>query len=129
MTTAAFVVGYLCGLVLVCMFVWIGIVLHMAYTKMDVLLGLLKNCSAVMARAPLRNAGPWGKLLLVGGISGIVTFPGIYLKHGGVSIEDLENFPAPLKRKLAILQWSVIGLLMALILFVALYKVIKAYHI
>ncbi|WP_411389193.1 hypothetical protein [Pseudomonas sp. MPB23] len=116
MNTAEFVVGYLSALVIVCMFVWIGIALHMAYTKMDLMLEHFKNCSAIMNRAPLRHGGPWGKLLLIGGISGIVTFPGFYLKRGGLSAEDLNNFPAPLKRKLALIQWSVIGLLSAMTL-------------
>ena len=96
-------------------FIWIGVCLHLSYTQMDEILERLKNCSAVLRRAPLRYAGPWGKLLLVGGISGIVTFPGIYLKHGGVSIDDLNSLPAHLKRKLAILQWSAIVLLAVLI--------------
>lgn len=51
-----------------------------------------------MNRAPLRYEGPWGKLLLIGGISGVVTFPGIYLKHGGVSVENLKDFLFSLKR-------------------------------
>lgn len=93
------------------MFIWIGVALYLAYTRMDEMLEYLKNCSAVMIRAPLRFAGPWGKLLLIGGISGIVTFPGVYLKHGGVCVEDLKEFPAPLKRKLAVLQWTGIILL------------------
>lgn len=41
----------------------IGISLHLAYTKMDVMLNHLQNCPAVMIRAPLRNAGPWGNML------------------------------------------------------------------
>ncbi|MEG0324859.1 MAG: hypothetical protein RR619_12740, partial [Raoultibacter sp.] len=82
----------------------------------------LKNCSAVMAQAPLRNGGPWGKLLLVGWIAGVFTFPGYYLKHGGVSIEDLDNFPAPLRRKLIALKWTAIILLAALILLFVLRK-------
>ncbi|MEB0044837.1 MULTISPECIES: hypothetical protein [unclassified Pseudomonas] len=93
------------------MLIWIGVCLHLAYTRMDEMLERLKNCSAIMRRAPLRYAGPWGKLLLVGGISGIVTFPGIYLKHGGVSVEDLSNFPVSLKRKFAVLQWAAMVLL------------------
>lgn len=97
-------------------FIWIGACLHLAYTQMDEILERLKHCSAVLRRTPLRYAGPWGKLLLIGGITGIITFPGIYLKHGGVSIDDLNNFPAPLKRKLAVLQWSAIVLLAVLIL-------------
>lgn len=77
-----------------------------------------------MNRAPLRYGGPWGKLLLIGGISGVVTFPGIYLKHGGVSVEDLKKFPAQLKRKLAVLQWCVIGLLVMMCVLVAGMKIL-----
>ena len=117
------------GVVLLGIFIWIGICLHLACAQMDEMLERLKNCSAVMNRAPLRHAGPWGKLLLVGGISGIVTFPGIYLKHGGVSIEDLNSFPAPLKKKLAVLQWSVILLLAAMFVSVAAIKITKAYNV
>ena len=102
----------LAGLIL-----WIGLCLHLAYTKMDLMLEHLKNCSAIMTRAPLRYGGPWGRLLLVGGISGIVTFPQFYLKRGELSSEDLASFPAPLKRKLVMLQWSVISLLLVMISF------------
>jgi hypothetical protein len=96
---------------------WIGLCLHLAYTKMDLILEHLKNCSAVTARAPLRHGGPWGKLLLVGGISGIVTFPQFHLKRGELSSEDLASFPASLKRKLVVLQWSIISLLLVMISF------------
>jgi hypothetical protein len=129
MSSAAFVIGYLCGAVLLGMIVWIGVCLHLAYTRMDEVLGYLQNCSAVMSRAPLRHGGPWGKLLLVGGISGIVTFPGFYLKRGGVSTDDLSSLPPALKRKLMILQWSVWGLFAAMAVFVTLYRIIKAYHL
>jgi hypothetical protein len=122
MTTAEFAVGWLCVVVIVGMFVWVGIALHMACTQLDLMLTHLKNCSAIMIRAPLRQGGPWGKLLLVGGISGIVTFPGFYLKRGGMSVEDLSNFPVALKRKLAVLQWSVIALLLVMISLAAVIK-------
>ena len=122
MSNTQLVVGYLCAIVITSMFVWIGVALHMAYTKLDVMLAHLKNCSAVTNRAPLKNAGPFGKFLLVGGISGIVTFPGIYLKHGGVDIEDLRNFPPCLKRKLSILQWAAWGLFTTLAALVAIGK-------
>ncbi|WP_045882029.1 hypothetical protein [Pseudomonas chlororaphis] len=111
MNTPEIVFGYLGGVVILGAFVWIGVALHMAYTQLDELLDHLKNCSAIMARAPLWHGGPWGKLLLIGGISGIVTFPGFYLKRGELSAADLNNFPLPFRRKLAALQWSVIGLL------------------
>lgn len=116
MTDNELIFSYLCGAQITGMFVWIVIALHIGYAKMDEILCHLKNCTAVTVRTPLRSGGPLGKLLLVGGISGIVTFPGIYLKHGGVSIQDLNQFPAPLKRKLARLQWSAIGLLSCMFL-------------
>lgn len=111
MTATETLFGYLSGGIVLGIIAWIGFALHMAYTQMDLMLDHLTNCPAVMARAPCRNGGPWGKLLLVGGLSGIITFPNGLLKRGQLSAEDLRTFPALLKRKLAILQWSVIGLL------------------
>lgn len=96
--------------------VWIGVCLHLANTKMDLILNCLRNCAAINIRAPLRHAGPWGKLILVGGISGIVTFPDFHLKRGQLSQTDLENLPAPLKHKLAVIQWTVIWLLFLMVL-------------
>ena len=61
---------------------WLGFCLHLAYTQVDLILGHLKSCSAITARAPLRHGGPWGKILLIGGISGIVTFPGFLFEKG-----------------------------------------------
>lgn len=101
-------------------FISIGISLHLAYTKMDVMLNHLQNCPAVMIRAPLRNAGPWGNMLLLGAIMGVMTTPKIYLRDGGANAEDLKNFPADLKQKLIVLQWTGWGLLLVMFgLFVA----------
>ena len=50
----------------------------MAYTKMELILELLKNSSAIKERALLNYSGPWGKLLLIREVSGIVTFPGFF---------------------------------------------------
>ena len=40
--------------------VWIGVALFVAYTKVEVILEYLKNCSAVMGLSYLKNGGPWG---------------------------------------------------------------------
>ncbi|WP_313027283.1 hypothetical protein [Pseudomonas lopnurensis] len=111
MSTAEFVIGYLCGLVIFFLLIWIGVALHMAYKQMDTILEHLKRSTAVTARSPLRHGGPWGEILLVGGISGIITFPGFYLKKGTINIKELENFPSRLKSNLVVLQWSAWGLL------------------
>jgi hypothetical protein len=93
------------------LFIVLGVALHLAYTKMDLMLNHLKNCPAVMIRAPFKNGGPWGRLFLLGGIMGVVTTPRIYLRDGGASAEDLKSFPAHLKRKLTILQRATWGFL------------------
>ncbi|WP_160107424.1 hypothetical protein [Pseudomonas izuensis] len=86
--------------------IFIGVSLHLAYTKMDLMLNHLRNCPAVMIRAPFRNGGPWGNLFLLGAIIGVVTTPRIYLRDGGASAEDLKNFPVDIKRKLVVLHWT-----------------------
>jgi hypothetical protein len=88
----------------VAIFVWLGIALYVAYNKMDMMLGHLKNCSAVTMRTPFKNGGPGGRLFLLGAIIGLMTMPHIYLRHGVANAEDLQNFPPDLKRKLIILQ-------------------------
>lgn len=103
-------------------FICLAVALHLAYTKMDFMLEHLKNCPAVMTQVPLRHGGLWGRLLLVGWISGVLTFPGYYLKRGGVSVEDLNNFPPPLKRKLKWIKWTSIALLAAMVFLFAIRK-------
>ena len=87
-------------------FVWIGIALHLAYTKMDLMLDHLKSCPAVTIRAPFKNGGLGGRLFVLGAIMGLMTVPRLYLRDGGASAEDLKNFPADLKRKLIVLHWG-----------------------
>lgn len=128
MTTAMTVVSLLCGLAIFGMWIWIAIALHMAYTKMDLLLDLLRDSSAIRDRAFLNSGGPWGRLLLIGGVSGFVTFPGFFLKRGGISTEDLANLPLPTKRKLVALHWSVIALLTSTTIFVVLAEIIEAFE-
>lgn len=119
MTTSYMIFGFLCGVMLLSGCIWILIALHLAYTKMDELLDLLKNSPAIRARASLRTSGPWGNILLIGEISGALTFPGFYLKKGGVSADDLKHFPVTLKRKLILIHWGAIGTLsFALVLWI-----------
>jgi len=96
---------------------WIGFCLHLAYTKADLMLEHLKNSPAIAGWTPPSQGGPWSKLLLIGGISGLMTFPGFQVKRGQLSTEDLARFPTDLKRKLAILQWCMIGLLLVMLAF------------
>ena len=116
MNSAELIVGYLGVIVIVSLLICLAIVLHTAYTQIDLILGCLKNCTAIKVRSPLKHGGPWGRLLLIGGISGVLTFPGPYLKRGELCPEDLKNFPIMLKRKLVVMQWCIIILMISIVL-------------
>ena len=96
-------------------FFCICISLHVAYTKMDLMLEHLKNCSIVRAHSPLKYGGPWGKLMLIGWIAGLFTFPEYYLKRGEASAEDLNDFPKHLRKKLVMLKMASFFLIAALV--------------
>ena len=116
MNSAEFIVGYLGVIVIVSLLICLAIALHTAYTQIDLILGCLKNCTAIMVRSPLKHGGPWGRLLLIGGISGVLTFPSSYLKRGELCPEDLKKFPALLKRKLVVMQWAILILVVGMFL-------------
>lgn len=97
--------------------IWIGGCLYLAYTRMELMLSHLKNSVAVKNMELLRHGGPWGKLLLVGGISGCIAFPGFYIKRGQLDPQDIASFPNDLRRKLVRLYQSVIGLLLIMVSF------------
>ncbi|CAI8935282.1 hypothetical protein EMIT0P218_40190 [Pseudomonas sp. IT-P218] len=50
--------------------------------------------------------------MVVGGISGFVTFPDFYIKRGRISADDIRSLPSSLRFRLIVLQWSVIVLLL-----------------
>ena len=87
--------------------VWLGVGLYMAYTETDEMLERLKNSPAIMNRASFKNAGPAGRLFLMGSVIGVIAWPGMYIRDGGASVEDVTNFPLRLKRKLMI--WYRVG--------------------
>lgn len=122
MNTAELVVGGMCGVVIALLIVWIGVAMYIGHTKMDLILENLKNSSAGVKLAALKHGGAWGRLLLVGGASGLVTFSNFYTRRGTLSVGDVSNFPAPLRQKLVLMQWSAIVLLSAMAVLAAVGK-------
>ena len=120
MSTSDYILGYSLGIVILSLLIWNGMALRIGYTQMDLMLSHLKRSSAVTALASLRHGGPWGVLLLVGGIAGFVAFPDFYIKRGTIDADDINNFPAKLRTKLTRLYRVVILLLscMGILLFV-----------
>ncbi|PRA46510.1 hypothetical protein CQZ98_23640 [Pseudomonas sp. MYb115] len=103
-------------------FIMIGVSLHLAYTKLEYMLDHLKKCSMSKTLIPLSEIGPWGKFLLIGEISGALTFPNLYIKHGTVQADDIKNFPAELKSKMIIIHWTFIILLIGMFVLLFLRK-------
>ncbi|MEW7858937.1 hypothetical protein AB2M95_23755 [Pseudomonas chlororaphis] len=101
---AAVVLAFTFAGILVGAFALMGIFLYVGYSRMEEMLGHLENCQAIQQRRFLMHVGPWGTVMLTASIAGIMTFPGIYLRHGGVSQADLDAFPSALKRKLILLH-------------------------
>lgn len=86
--------------------IFLGVALHLAYAKMDVMLDHLKNCPSIMVRAPFKNGGAWGRLFVLAAIMGIMTMPNFYLRDGGANVKDLQSFPGNLRWKLIVLHWG-----------------------
>lgn len=85
-------------------FIYLGVSLYIAYTKMDRMLACFKNSPYIMIRAPMINGGPWGRLLVLREIVGVIQMPGFYIPDGDVCPEDIDQFPKQLKARLIILH-------------------------
>lgn len=60
MNSAEFIVGYLGVIVIVSLLICLAIALHTAYTQIDLILGCLKNCTAIMVAPRLSTVGRGG---------------------------------------------------------------------
>lgn len=58
--------------------------------------------------------------MVVGGISGFVTFPDFYIERGRISADDIRSLPSSLRCRLIVLQWSAIVLLLIMFCLAAL---------
>ncbi|MVW89942.1 hypothetical protein [Pseudomonas sp. PB101] len=116
--------GFIGGGILLLIFVWIVVALHMAYTKIDILFEHLKNSPAITALAFWRRGGPWWRLRMISSIAHYVSAPREGIENGSISAEDIESLPKPIKCKLVILWRSVILLSGALFLVWCIGKII-----
>jgi hypothetical protein len=117
MSPAKFAFGLFGGAIFLMIFIWVGFALYLAYTRLDVMLKHLKNSTAVMALSHYRHLGAWGHFHLIAGIAALVAFPDRHIKSGSLSAEDIDNLPAPIKRKLVIWRWGILILCGSFFLF------------
>jgi hypothetical protein len=81
-----------------------------------------KSSSSLLTLGIYKRSSLYGRMQLIGNISSILTFPRFFLKRGLASAEDIDSFPLSLKRQLVMLQWSFIGLIVAMVLLVIIGK-------
>lgn len=122
MTAADIIFISLCGVVITGQFLCIGAALYLTHTKSDLMSSHFKSSSYLLTIGVYRRSSLYGRMQLIGNISSILTFPRFFLKRGLASAEDIDSFPLPLKRQLVMLQWSFIGLIIAMILLVIIGK-------
>lgn len=106
MSIEIIVFGLLGGILVIGAIIWLIIALRIAYTHLELMLKHLENSSTVTTLTQLKQGSLWGRVLLVGSISSVLTFPDFYIKRGRASAEDISLFPTLLKRKLVVLQWG-----------------------
>jgi hypothetical protein len=88
----------------------------LAYTKGDVFSEHFQNSSPLITVSARIDPGLRGKTRLVYSISSVVTFPRFFLKCDLVTAEDMDNFPHDLRRKLVLLQWTLLGIVAGMVL-------------
>lgn len=101
-------------------FVSIAFSLYLGYRHLDDMLEALKNSRHIVYWADvLRHQGVFGRFMLVAKVSGVMVFPGPgrLIRAGELHPDDVQNFPAHLKRPLIaqtvlmviILVWGALG--------------------
>jgi len=105
------------------MFIWLGIALRIAYTRMDELLAYFENSSFISSKAWYRDAGPRYRLLLFGAMAGCATFNAYQIRHGIISAEDIKNLPQPVRRMLVRMHLVNLALIAALVTLIVVAKI------
>jgi len=77
-----------------------GVYFYLSFTRMDEILGYVKNCKVVNNQRYYLYMGAWGRFLMVGMISGALAYSGYQIRKGLMDAGDVNNFPEPLKRRL-----------------------------
>lgn len=78
--------------------------LYLGYShRLPAMLEALRNSKDIMFWSWLKDAGPFGRILLLARISATVVAPSPLLKRGIADPDDLRNFPRALKNWLVLM--------------------------
>lgn len=104
------ILGFLgCGIFLGTL-AWFCVAWHLGYTRMPEILKYFENSPIIKHKSSLRREGLMSMLLLIGIITGSVTFPKSLLKMGQLSSDDLSHLPRKLRNKLIVMHWTLLSL-------------------
>jgi len=102
-----------------------GVYFYLACTRMDEILGYVKNCKIVNNQRYYLYMGAWGRFLMIGMISGALACSGYQIRKGLMDACDVSNFPEPLKRRLIALFRIQFVFLVCLMVEFILFKLIR----
>lgn len=117
----------LCALTFLGIFSMAGIYLYWGYTRMEEILGHVKNCKVITGSRFYLHMGPWGRLVMVGMVAGFLARPTSYIKKGILDANEIDTFPQPLKRRLTLSHYIVWGLGGIMLLSVSAMKAIELF--
>ncbi|AZD29363.1 hypothetical protein [Pseudomonas chlororaphis] len=80
-----------------------GMYFYLSFTRLDEILGYVKNCKLVNNQRYYLYLGAWGRFLMIGMISGALAYSNYQIKKGLMDAGDVDNFPEPLKRRLIVM--------------------------
>ncbi|AJO79679.1 hypothetical protein [Pseudomonas sp. MRSN 12121] len=115
-TAAHIVLGGCIGITFLGMFTMLGVYLYWGYTRMDEMLGHVRNCQMITGNRFYLSMGPWGRMMMVGVVAGYLACPGFFIRRGLLDADEINNFPQPLKRRLIISHYIMGGLLLSLLM-------------
>lgn len=117
----------LCALTFLGIFGMAGIYLYWGYTRMEEILGHIKNSKAITGSRFYLHMGPWGRLVMVGMVAGFLAFPASYIKKGILETNEVKTFPQPFKGRLIMSHYIVWGLGGSMLLSISAMKVIECF--
>ncbi|AUG01974.1 hypothetical protein CXQ81_15645 [Pseudomonas sp. 09C 129] len=103
-----------------------GVYFYLSCTRMDEILGYVKNCKVVNNQRYYLYMGAWGRFLMIGMISGALAYSNYQIRKGMMDAGDVDNFPEPLKRRLiAMFNMQLVFLVCLIVEFIVL-KLIRS---
>jgi len=126
LTTLEYVLASFCLITFIGTLIMIGVYLHWGNTKTEEIMNHVKNCKIINNNRFYLYMGAWGRMAMMGMISGFLAFPGYHLRKGMLDIDDINNFPELLKKKLIMSFYIGWGILISLALEVIAIKITRS---